>query len=166
MAHPKGLLIERLRKQGAGKPVFDTVNTGPQHQPTFSSEVTVNGESYGRGEGSTKREAERLAAEEALAFLDRNPLALAGEPPAGETAEEHENSEYEDEEYMDDEGFDGPWPIFENLLVASLHVANERTDARLAGEEARAEVRDFTLELYKDLLGNLGEVVEEEEPES
>ena len=149
MAHPKGLLIERLRRSGDLKPRFETVNTGPAHQPTFSSEVMVGEEIYGRGEGSTKREAERLAAEEALAFLERNPLALE------ETAEEAPEGV--------DERFEGPWPVFERLLAASLEIANERTDSRLSGDEAREAVRDFTLELYKDLLEDLGEVVEEED---
>ncbi|MEX2543370.1 MAG: putative dsRNA-binding protein [Trueperaceae bacterium] len=152
MAHPKGLLMERLKKLGIGKPEFRTDNTGPEHQPTFLSDILVDGEVYGTGQGPTKREAERLAAEEALAFLERNPVQ--GVPAAGNATET-----------LDDGGFEGPWPVFEHLLATSLEVANERTDSRLAGSEARDAVREFALSLYKELLQDLGDVVEVDEEE-
>lgn len=160
MAHPKGLLIERLSKLGVGKPEFRTENTGPAHEPTFRSEVVVAGEIHGTGHGSNKREAERAAAEEALAYLDRNPLAL--EPLAGDEA--NENDEYDEAEESGG-GFEGPWPMFDDLLAACLEVANRRTDVRLFGPEARVAVRDFALELYKELLEDLGDVVEEDQEE-
>jgi hypothetical protein len=154
MAHPKGLLMERLKKLGVGKPEFRTANTGPEHQPTFLSDVLVDGEVYGTGQGSNKREAERLAAEEALSFLERNPLEL--EPREPEPAEHDDRP---------DGRFEGPWPVFEHLLATSLEVAHSRTDERLAGDEARAAVREFALELYKELLEDLGDVVEEADEE-
>jgi ribonuclease-3 len=150
MAHPKGLLMERLKKLGVGKPEFRTANTGPEHQPTFLTDVLVDGEVYGTGQGSTKREAERLAAEEALAFLERNPLQ--GLP-----------TEEGDGRGPPSDRFEGPWPVFERLLAASLAVANERTDSRLAGDEARQAVREFALELYKEMLEDLGDIVEVDE---
>jgi ribonuclease-3 len=151
MAHPKGLLMERLKKLGLGQPEFRTANTGPDHQPTFLSDVLVAGDVYGTGQGATKREAERLAAEEALAFLERNPV---------------QGVTYDETAAAGDEqaGFEGPWPVFEHLLATSLEVANERTDSRLAGNDARQAVREFALTLYKELLEDLGDVVEEEEP--
>ncbi|MEX2534072.1 MAG: putative dsRNA-binding protein [Trueperaceae bacterium] len=217
MAHPKGLLMERLKKLDVGQPEFRTANTGPAHQPTFLSDVLVGGEVYGTGQGNTKREAERLAAEEALAYLDRNPLELesqAAEPAAASTpratgsratgpgatgpgatgsraaagrtktppkadsdstvatstaATSADSGEARAqpiaEDVYEDGGFEGPWPVFEHLLATSLRVANDRTDNRLAGDEAREAVREFALELYKELLEDLGDVVEEPEDE-
>lgn len=159
MAHPKGLLIERLAKLGVGKPEFRTENTGPAHEPTFQSEVLVAGEVQGTGQGSNKREAERAAAEEALAYLDRNPLAL--EP----LARDADDDESDDAEGTGGDRFEGPWPMFDDLLAACLEVANRRTDVRLFGPEARVAVRDFALDLYKELLEDLGDVVEEDEDE-
>jgi ribonuclease-3 len=150
MAHPKGLLMERLKKLGQGQPEFRTANTGPEHQPTFLSDVLVDGEVYGTGQGSTKREAERLAAEEALSYLARSPkrAGATGEAPHGDG---------------EAEGFEGPWPVFEHLLATSLQVANQRTDPRLSDHAARGAVREFALTLYKELLEDLGDVVEEDE---
>ena len=207
MAHPKGLLIERLKKQGAAAPEFRTANTGPNHEPTFLTDVVVEGEVYGTGQGSTKREAERLAAEEALGYLERNPLELEavagksgskeqakssqprsqakskpeskqeskqksqkgdGKPersaaksasPSAQPAPAASPSEDEDEA----ERFEGPWPVFESLLAGIVEVAGDRVDEDLKGEEARLAIRDFTLELYKDLLEDLGDVVEDDE---
>lgn len=210
MAHPKGLLMERLKKQGIS-PEFRTANTGPDHEPTFLTDVVVNGEVLGTGQGGNKREAERLAAEEAIAYLDRNPLELEvispGRSTGGKTgksdqktAEEPKGSgrkaasaeepkkrgrkatqaeeskasgqrparQRRQDVPAADEGldrFEGPWPVFENLLAGIVEVAGERVDEDLKGEEARVAVRDFTLELYKDLLEDLGDVVEEDEEE-
>ena len=40
--------------------------SGPDHDKTFTFEVSVNGEVYGRGSGKTKKEAEQMAACKAL----------------------------------------------------------------------------------------------------
>jgi ribonuclease-3 len=191
MAHPKGLLMERLKKQGVS-PEFRTANTGPDHEPTFLTDVVVNGEVLGTGQGGNKREAERLAAEEALAYLDRNPLELEtiapekgsrsrkseqkstaksqppAEPEGAKRSPKTQKSPSRTEETTRaapeaGERFEGPWPIFENLLAGIVEVAGERVDEELKGEEARIAVRDFTLELYKDLLEDLGDIVEEED---
>lgn len=173
MAHPKGLLMERLKKLGISKPEFRTANTGPEHQPTFLSDVMVEGEVYGTGQGPTKREAERLAAEEALAFLDRNPVPVvqsATPAPSGRKREQDaqrgsEPGGTEDDRLVhdDDGSFEGPWPIFETLLSRTLEIANSRTDPRASGDEAKDAVRDFALALYKELLEDLGDIVEDEE---
>lgn len=169
MAHPKGLLMERLKKQGV-EPEFRTANTGPEHEPTFLSDVVVNGEVYGTGQGNTKREAERLAAEEALAYIDRNPLELEGpvqKPARSKTKSRSKPKSAEEQPAAAtseaEERFDGPWPVFEHLLAGVVEVAGERVDESLTGEEARQAVRDFTLELYKELLEELGDVVEEDD---
>lgn len=72
MIHPKSALIERSKQLGFNKPQFDTKRTGPQHEPTFISDAILNGEVYGTGQGSTKRDAERHASEEALVVLEQN----------------------------------------------------------------------------------------------
>ncbi len=172
MAHPKGVLIERLQKSG-DKPEFRTERTGPDHQPTFLSDVVVGGRVLGTGQGGNKRDAERRAAEEALHALEREAPDVDG--AAVEDAEpdelEHEGSERDDDaDYAepvaapldaDDElPFEGPWPVFESVLAAALHVAEERVADNLRGLEAREAVRDFTLQLYKELLQDLGDVVD------
>lgn len=166
MAHPKGLLMERLKKLGIGKPEFRTANTGPEHEPTFLSDVLVDGEVYGTGQGSTKREAERLAAEEALGFLDRNPQSItpdAPEPAAPTPAPAASSPAASAPAAGEDGSFEGPWPVFEQLLATTLQIANDRSDPRLSGEEAKETVRELALDLYKELLQDLGDVVDVDE---
>lgn len=154
MSHPKGVLIERLQQQGR-QPRFDTRAEGPDHEPTFESDVRVDDDVLGSGSGPTKRAAERRAAEEALKVLDDRPEATP-EPAPTEAREAAPTAE-------DDLPFEGPWPVFERVLAASLTVAHDRVDGRLRGDEARAAVGAFALRLYKDLLEDLGDVVEVDE---
>lgn len=156
MAHPKGVLIERLQKAGQGRPEFRSERTGPDHQPTYLSDVLVDGQVLGTGQGGSKREAERRAAEEALVALDQGgPIGGAvGHADAGGAPAED-----------DALAFEGPWPLFEAVLASTLQVADRRIPDHLRGDEARLAVRDFALALYKEVLQDLGEVVEEEEAE-
>ena len=154
MAHPKGVLIERLQKSGQNRPEFRSERTGPDHQPTFLSDILVDGHVLGTGQGGSKREAERRAAEEALAALDRGGVVLNGNASAGEAIE--------DADLDDAAPFEGPWPVFESVLASSLQVADRRIPDHLRGDEARTAVRDFALSLYKDVLQDLGDVVEED----
>lgn len=64
------------------------------------------------------------------------------------------------DDYEDDGEFEGPWPVFEALLNQSLQIAQSRVPPNLTGDEARVAISAFTLDLYKELLQNLGEVVE------
>lgn len=146
MQHPKNRLIERLKSLGLPAPKFDTRNTGPEHEPLFMSDVLVDGEVYGTGQGEKKRDAERKASEEALLYLDQ--------------AHAQERAETEDALVG---AFDGPWPIFPEILAATLQVANSRVENRLKGDVAVAEVQRLALQLYKGSLESLGEVVEVEE---
>ena len=162
MAHPKGVLIERLQKSAQKRPEFRSERTGPDHQPTFLSDVLVDGHVLGTGQGGSKREAERRAAEEALAALDRGGVVPDGNASAPETVEDP----YPEGGYLDEEApFEGPWPVFEAVLASSLQVADRRIPDHLRGDEARTAVRDFALSLYKDVLQDLGDVVEEDAPE-
>ncbi|MEJ2289945.1 MAG: putative dsRNA-binding protein, partial [Deinococcales bacterium] len=124
MAHPKGVLIERLQKSGMTRPEFRSERTGPDHQPTFLSDVLVDGHVLGTGQGGSKREAERRAAEEALAALER------GGPVPAERDEA-------DEAFDEAAPFEGPWPVFESVLASSLQVADRRIPDHLRGDEAR-----------------------------
>lgn len=150
MQHPKGVLIERAKQLGLGKPSFETRNTGPEHEPLFESVVTIRGTVYGEGEGGTKRDAERRASEEALD-------ALANTRREGSPVSQPEVVS------RDDEPFGGPWPIFAEVLAASLSVAHARVNPTLTGPDAITEVQVLALQLYKGTLENLGEVVELEE---
>ncbi len=151
MQHPKGVLIERAKQLGLGKPNFDTHNTGPEHEPLFESTVTIRGEVYGEGEGGTKRDAERRASEEALDAL--------------KDTRREKSSVSQSEAFPGDESFDGPWPIFAEVLAASLNVAHARVNPTLTGPDAITEVQALALQLYKGSLEGLGEVVELDEPE-
>lgn len=143
MKEAKGVLIERCRALGLGKPQFDTNSSGPAHERVFTSEVSIRGEVRGHAQAKTKREAERQASMLALEALDA-PAKVAALP--GNTT-----------------AFQGPWPLFPEVLAASLAVANSRVEAHLQGSEATAKVRDLALSLYKESLENLGEVVEADE---
>lgn len=224
MAHPKGLLIERAQKLGLERPEFETTQTGPEHEPSFLTDVTVGGELLGTGQGSSKREAERRAAEEALAALDgrddapsgkaakakrgeaaapkagapKAAAAKAGAPkvgaaklgagkavaekpgaakPAAEKAKGEKPTPTRAAPAVEaarepvgavepgpapEEPFMGPWPMLEDLLASVVTVAERRVSGDLRGDEALSAIRDFALRLYKDLLADLGEVVEED----
>ena len=185
MAHPKGVLIERLQKEGR-QPQFKTEATGPDHEPTFLSDAIVEGEVLGTGQGGTKRDAEKRAAEEALRHLDRQqragrrqeatsaePGAQTGKAPKSQGrrgrkrggAEEEPTAEVGSTPEHAEGPFEGPWPIFEDVLAAALEIANDRLDRNQNGETAVRAVRDLALDLYKGTLESLGDVVELEDDE-
>ena len=154
MQHPKGVLIERAKQLGLGKPSFATLNTGPEHEPLFESVVSIRGEVYGEGEGGTKRDAERRASEEALDALQNEKRSS----PVSH-AETLAEPDY-DAEDLADAPFGGPWPIFAEALAASLSVAHARINPTLTGPSAITEVQMLALQLYKGILEDLGEVTE------
>jgi ribonuclease-3 len=201
-AHPKGVLMERAQKLGMGRPEFRTERTGPEHEPSFLSDVIVDGEVLGTGQGGSKRTAEKNAADEALAALDARETPAPAQSPspgsrkrgrgakaqADRTSAEAATSDTQapsapgrtqprpdapsavvDEAPSDDAEeeapFAGPWPMFDDLLASVLAVAERRVSVELRGEAARVAIRDFSLTLYKELLADLGEVVEEEDEE-
>ncbi|HRP46369.1 MAG TPA: putative dsRNA-binding protein [Trueperaceae bacterium] len=191
MAHPKGLLIERAQKLGLERPEFDTAQTGPEHEPSFLSDVTIAGDLLGTGQGGSKRDAERRAAEEALAALAkrdnegnttgkggkaaparaqaqtkesraaRSHAVAAPTPAEAQPAGPATNPASED----DDAPFQGPWPMVDDVLAAVIQAAERRVSADLRGDAALNAIRDFTLRLYKELLADLGEVVDEDDEE-
>lgn len=177
MIHPKAALIERLQKDGRGKPQFVTHREGPDHEPTFHAQVKVQGHVFGDGTGGNKREAERRASEAALVRLDREAADAAEASAAAEAAPSRsgrgrrgkggetaaaptEAPEAAAPEEAD--VFAGPWPVFERVLTESLRIAHERVDADLRGDAALLGIEAFALRLYQDVLNELGEVVDED----
>jgi ribonuclease-3 len=65
----KTSLQELTAAQGLGPPEYDVQESGPDHAKRFTALVIIKGERYGPGEGSTKKEAELLAAEQAHTVL-------------------------------------------------------------------------------------------------
>lgn len=162
MQHPKGVLIERVKQLGLGKAEFATHNSGPDHEPTFETVITVSGNIYGEGKGSTKRDAERKASEEALAAIEN--LDQEAAPRRGRSSRSARNGQRteagEAVQSLELEGFEGPWPIFPKVLASSLEVAHARVNPTLMGEAAILEIQALALHLYKGSLQALGEVVE------
>jgi ribonuclease-3 len=67
LSDPKSLLQELVQARGLPTPSYRVAATrGPQHEQTFEVEVTVDDDVLGRGEGRSKRAAERAAAASAL----------------------------------------------------------------------------------------------------
>jgi ribonuclease-3 len=66
----KSKLLELTQSKGCGHPKY-LVNAeeGPDHDKTFSVEVSMTGESLGHGRGRSKKEAQQMAAKDALQHL-------------------------------------------------------------------------------------------------
>jgi Double-stranded RNA binding motif len=139
MANPKGELIAYTQRENLDKPQFKTHITGPDHEPTFHCDVVLGEKMIGQGQGPNKKVAEKRASEEALLFLTRPKEALAATST----------------------DFEGPYPIFESVLTESLRIANQRVDIKLSGLEAMTKIRELSVQLYKDVLLSLGDVIEE-----
>ena len=68
--NPKSRLQEFLQGQGRPTPTYRlTCREGPDHSPVFSVEALVGEKVIGKGQGGKKSDAERAAAEDALAAL-------------------------------------------------------------------------------------------------
>lgn len=65
----KTRLQELVARQG-GRPSYEVVGTGPDHDRQFTAVVSVAGTVRGRGEGRSKKQAEQAAAEMALEQLN------------------------------------------------------------------------------------------------
>jgi len=66
----KSVLLEHTQSEGRGHPRY-LVNAedGPDHQKMFSVEVLINGNRIGIGQGRSKKEAQQMAAKDALHHL-------------------------------------------------------------------------------------------------
>jgi ribonuclease-3 len=71
---PKSALQERVQACGQPAPTYRVVDVhGPPHEQTFVVEVLVADQQLARGEGKSKRLAERAAATRALADMNPTP---------------------------------------------------------------------------------------------
>jgi len=147
MKNPKGDLIEYCRTLRLRSPKFETRGTGSDHEPLFITDILLDGEVKSTGQGSSKRDSERMASELALESLlaqfgpspqrERKPA-----PTLGASSRPVGSSE--------------SYPIYAEVLVASLNIANSRVDGGRRGPESIDLVRKLTLDLYKGLLEELG----------
>ena len=88
---PKSRLQERAFATSGHAPSYRIVSSeGPDHDRRFVVEVSVDGTTLGEGEGRSRREAETMAAEAALAALERGvelaPPGAAGSAGADASA--------------------------------------------------------------------------------
>jgi ribonuclease-3 len=73
---PKSLLQERVQALGHPSPTYRVVeSSGPPHDPRFVVEACLEGRVLASGEGRSKRQAERDAAQRALALPPPEPVA-------------------------------------------------------------------------------------------
>ena len=67
----KSLLLEHTQSEGQGHPRYLPISEeGPDHRKIFSVEVIVRGDHLGEGQGRSKKEAQQMAAKDALKYLD------------------------------------------------------------------------------------------------
>lgn len=67
LANYKSLLLEFTQSHGLGTPHYDVIRaSGPEHRKAFVVAAMVRGEEWGRGSGTTKKEAEQACARAAL----------------------------------------------------------------------------------------------------
>lgn len=78
IANPKGRLQEVVQEQKLDQPEYLTVaEDGPDHARVFTIHVVVNGHHIGTGSGRSKREAQQIAAREALLAIAENETILS-----------------------------------------------------------------------------------------
>ncbi len=66
----KGQLIEYCHRKSLSTPQFEIVNShGPEHERTFTINVSINSKQHWMGIGSTKKSAEQDGAQRAMKFL-------------------------------------------------------------------------------------------------
>ncbi len=71
---PKTTLQEWAQGRGLGLPTYRVIGQeGPDHQPVFNVEVTVENQPVLSGQGSNKRAAEQAAAEALLNIINEEP---------------------------------------------------------------------------------------------
>lgn len=71
--HPKTEVQEWLQAQGISLPVYEIVGqSGPDHAPIFSVQMSVKGYPPIIGEGRSRSEAEKIAARQFLAIIKDN----------------------------------------------------------------------------------------------
>ncbi len=78
VANPKGRLQEVVQEYRMEQPVYETISEdGPDHARVFTVDVIVNGNRVGTGSGRSKREAQQLAARQALQAIHEDESILS-----------------------------------------------------------------------------------------
>jgi ribonuclease-3 len=87
--------LQELTASGSlGVPEYGVTEEGPDHKKSFHAEVSVGSEVMGWGSGSSKKEAEQMAAEVAWTELNRRAKAVlssAVEPVRADTGDSQHN---------------------------------------------------------------------------
>jgi ribonuclease III len=74
----KSLLLEYAQARRWAQPTYRVLSEhGPGHQREFLVEVVIGDESYGTGQGRSKKTAEQRAAKSALKYLEKNEDVMA-----------------------------------------------------------------------------------------
>lgn len=77
-ANPKGRLQEVVQEYRLEQPLYETVvEEGPDHARVFTIDVVVNGTRVGTGSGRSKREAQQIAARQALLAIHEDQSILS-----------------------------------------------------------------------------------------
>lgn len=77
IANPKGRLQEIVQEYRLEQPMYATVSEdGPDHARVFTIDVIVNGTNVGTGSGRSKREAQQIAAAQALQAINDDDSIL------------------------------------------------------------------------------------------
>ncbi len=149
MTHPKNALNAYCRKLGLKKPRYDTKGTGDEKDPLYISDVVIGDEVVATGQGSTRREAERVAAELALEALK----ARYGEFEGRSTRRSGGNRQTKGENPAEPAP---AAPLVPELLVEALRVAHQRVPQGLKGPEAAEQVVRLAGEIYRGLIEEAG----------
>ena len=150
MDHPKSALNAYCQKMGLAKPSYETKNVGGDKEPLYIADVVVGDEVVATGQGPTKREAERIAAELALEALKQK----YGEPKS--KGRSRRKKKAANNPPANNEGDNGPWPVFPELLAESLRIAHQRVPQGVKGPEAAEQVVRLASEIYKGLIEEIG----------
>src|SRR5690606_23911002 len=142
MAHPKGVLLERAQKLGLERPEFRTARTGPEHEPVVITDVVLEGEVIGTGQARSERTAERDGGAKATrssgarggkagaaagggkdggaepSAASARAGAAVTTPAAAQSTAAAQPAPAAVEGDVEEEPFDGPWPMFDDLLAA------------------------------------------------
>jgi ribonuclease-3 len=72
----KSTLLEYTQAHSLGIPRYSVIQEeGPEHDRRFTIEVSIGAQSYGRGFGKSKKEAEQAAAAQAIENIQLNPIS-------------------------------------------------------------------------------------------
>jgi ribonuclease-3 len=66
---PKTSLQELAAQLGLSAPTYDIIDSGPDHSKVFTATVLIDGDAVAQGEGTSKKQAEMAAAQDACSVL-------------------------------------------------------------------------------------------------